>query len=563
MPIKATCPTCTKSYMLADTQAGKRVRCKHCADTFEVPSAAAADPPILEPIDAPPADDVYTIAPSDAPPVKARSAPPPLRPRPGAPRRQPPRPDSGFRAPQTPSSPLVPFILLGGVALAFVLLLSGIFAMSGSSPKDKDGPRAQNDDGPRDGRPRDIQPRDDRPRDDVQPRDNGPRDLQPRDNQPRDNQPRDKDRPRDNPQPVEDFSAEAKNLDEALTFLKHPNALRRRMGALWFLRANVDENRRAEVARALEPLVKDPDGTAADNASGALIRWATREQVPTLITIMQKGDHRNGEAMTALATLKDPRALPPLMARFKMPGQSPFVTNALRTWGPDAEKEVVKLLHDPDPGMRGNVNYLLGEYKTKEEAMLTQTITDLGSANAETKRSAVAWLMSRPKVTEEKRADVAKALNPVLVNADALNIGTALSAVEKWWTKDSVPALVQLLSDPKIAIHRRTIINLLGKTKDERAAKPLADLLEKGVGLELFAAKGALKELGAAAEPAVKAKLTSTNVQARQEACNLLGDIGTRDSLGDLKRLSTADPNFLVKNAAAGAVRKIEAREKK
>src|SRR5437870_12970198 len=36
MSIAVNCPTCGKSYNLNEKMAGKKVRCKHCADTFAV-----------------------------------------------------------------------------------------------------------------------------------------------------------------------------------------------------------------------------------------------------------------------------------------------------------------------------------------------------------------------------------------------------------------------------------------------------------------------------------------------------------------------------------------------
>jgi len=46
MPIETQCPTCEKPYVLADNQAGKRVKCRHCADSFLVrgPSVPDSDP---------------------------------------------------------------------------------------------------------------------------------------------------------------------------------------------------------------------------------------------------------------------------------------------------------------------------------------------------------------------------------------------------------------------------------------------------------------------------------------------------------------------------------------
>ena len=42
MAIETHCPTCLKTYTVADEQAGKTVRCKHCADMFTVSGTPVA-----------------------------------------------------------------------------------------------------------------------------------------------------------------------------------------------------------------------------------------------------------------------------------------------------------------------------------------------------------------------------------------------------------------------------------------------------------------------------------------------------------------------------------------
>jgi predicted Zn finger-like uncharacterized protein len=61
MPISVQCPACKQGYTLADTQAGKHVRCKSCAGTFQVPNA----------------EDVADVLPVEEP-VTARRKPPPV-----------------------------------------------------------------------------------------------------------------------------------------------------------------------------------------------------------------------------------------------------------------------------------------------------------------------------------------------------------------------------------------------------------------------------------------------------------------------------------------------------
>ena len=49
MAIETHCPTCLKTYTVADEQAGKTVRCKHCADMFTVSGTPVASPrPLAE-----------------------------------------------------------------------------------------------------------------------------------------------------------------------------------------------------------------------------------------------------------------------------------------------------------------------------------------------------------------------------------------------------------------------------------------------------------------------------------------------------------------------------------
>jgi len=45
MPIKTSCPHCTQSYSLAESQLGKKVRCKSCGEPFAVEQGVTAKAP--------------------------------------------------------------------------------------------------------------------------------------------------------------------------------------------------------------------------------------------------------------------------------------------------------------------------------------------------------------------------------------------------------------------------------------------------------------------------------------------------------------------------------------
>src|ERR1700722_18648387 len=133
MPINAACPTCNKPYVLADSQLSKRVRCRHCDDTFVVsatPMAPRASEPIAQPDDAP----TYGLQPDS-------TAPPPLPPgRSGPPRMiARPQPRSEFIPRQSPSSPLPSILLIASGLVLLVGLIVGAVLSSpaGGKPADK------------------------------------------------------------------------------------------------------------------------------------------------------------------------------------------------------------------------------------------------------------------------------------------------------------------------------------------------------------------------------------------------------------------------------------------
>jgi len=120
-----------------------------------------------------------------------------------------------------------------------------------------------------------------------------------------------------------------------------------------------------------------------------------------------------------------------------------------------------------------------------------------------------------------------------------------------------VPALTKALqsTDP---FFRYNIMTALGEIKSEKAAGPLAARLSDGSDRETAA--DALKKIGPKAEKEVVKYLENTpnDVLARQEACNILGEIGTKNG-GSIPALQKAakDQNFIVANAANAAITSI------
>ena len=76
-------------------------------------------------------------------------------------------------------------------------------------------------------------------------------------------------------------------LDEALQKLNGPTP-DKRAAAGWLARTPLDPARQAEVARALDPLLSDPDAGVRSEALHALTTWATRDNAASVLGVLKE-----------------------------------------------------------------------------------------------------------------------------------------------------------------------------------------------------------------------------------------------------------------------------------
>src|SRR5207244_1690413 len=119
---------------------------------------------------------------------------------------------------------------------------------------------------------------------------------------------------------------------------------------------------------------------------------ADTASVRGLLQVMQNDQGAWREALPVLARLKDPQAIPVLVQRLRSFTQRDEVRKVLKDWGPAAEKEVARLMHDPDPGIQFVATDLLAAYGTKDDVLLPQTLADLKSPQPRTRINAAEWL---------------------------------------------------------------------------------------------------------------------------------------------------------------------------
>jgi predicted Zn finger-like uncharacterized protein len=162
---------------------------------------------------------------------------------------------------------------------------------------------------------------------------------------------------------------------------------------------------------------------------------------------------------------------------------------------------------------------------------VTRALHQLKSPNPFKRHEALRTLKNTP-LDEGRRAEVIKALEPLLNDADHFTRSDAMKA--------------------------------LARFKDERLAEPIAQHLEEFE--DLLDAAEALKMMGPAAEKAVLARLNHHEIQVRIMVCEILKVIGTKQSIPALDKVVAAgkDPfsgaDHLVAMQAEQTIKSIKAR---
>lgn len=353
-------------------------------------------------------------------------------------------------------------------------------------------------------------------------------------------------------------TTDAVMLQQSLDDLKDNDAQRRRNAAEWIVAANVPAAQQAAVAKAVEPLVNDRD--VRDQAAKVLAKWATKDNVPALVRCLSSDSREVKNAATdALVRLKDERAAEPLAKRLTEHFERESVRKALEDLGPIAEKAVLKYYNHSDHWAREAARKIVAEYGTKDDVILTQSVDDLTAKDKNTRKGAAEWLASAALV-KERQAEVATALDGLLTDSDNQVVEAGLKALKVWVTKGNAASLIERVNDKdgRATFTRNLALELLGKTKDEKAVEAIAPHL--GHGFHHDAAKKALIEIGSG-EKTLHKYLAHPEPLVRRGVCEVLGAIGTKDSVKVLQSSVLADA--AAAREAAKAIQAINERTKK
>jgi|GEM_PF-2850995 len=181
-------------------------------------------------------------------------------------------------------------------------------------------------------------------------------------------------------------------------------------------------------------------------------------------------------------------------------------------------------------------------------------LADLKSGEKDRARRAMSMLQQ--KRGAEPDDDLAEAIAAWLGDGDGFLRQQAAEALTNWATPKAIPALLKCAEGS--GFDARAAVRALGSLKEKRAVPILA--AKMGDMSWRFEAAVALKAIGPTAEGPVARLLKDKDWGVRLEACRILQQVGTKDSLKALEPVAASDENPLVKQTAAAAMETIRGR---
>lgn len=193
--------------------------------------------------------------------------------------------------------------------------------------------------------------------------------------------------------------------------------------------------------------------------------------------------------------------------------------------------------------------------KPISDADLTRALEEVKAGQFKGAQAADRLALAIP--VEARRKEVAAVLTTAAKgNEQGFLRPAATKALKSWATAQDTDTFIELLKDRDFWVRKWAFAGL-GELKQAKGAEAVAPKMSD------FGSRGdavaSLKAMGKVAEKAVLGLLDNSDWGVRAEACKLLAEIGTRESLPALKK-AESDSNFFVKKEAEKAVKALEAR---
>ena len=137
-----------------------------------------------------------------------------------------------------------------------------------------------------------------------------------------------------------------------------------------------------------------------------------------------------------------------------------------------------------------------------------------------------------------RQKEVANLLENVVRTGDFGGKLKAVDALGVWGSSDNVPFLLGLVDGNDVFLKQQAL-EALGRIRDPQGLPIMLDSLEAGGSIQYHARMG-LKHYGSLAEPELLKRLEVDNARMQIQLCEVLGEIGTAQSLPQLTRLPPA-----------------------
>ena len=196
-------------------------------------------------------------------------------------------------------------------------------------------------------------------------------------------------------------------VGQVLFDLRSPILQRRKDALGRLMRAPQDEKRRAEVAKAIEPMLADPDSWGRGDAAKALAGWGSWDNTRALLEALKK-EPEFGVRWAILDTLKvfrDPAAAPQLVVMIAENKERGKAIDALKATGQPAEQAVLRLLDHTDPGVRSEGCRILKDIGPQNSVTALQYIAlNSNAGDAGAAKDALPHCMSRRAPATKKKS---------------------------------------------------------------------------------------------------------------------------------------------------------------
>jgi HEAT repeat protein len=138
-------------------------------------------------------------------------------------------------------------------------------------------------------------------------------------------------------------------VDQTLLDLKADEPKRRFAAASWVAQRDLQATRRAELCKAVEPLVAEREANIFQPVLKTLLKLGSADNIPAFETFLKSGipgDRR--DIYRFLGKTKDARAAALLVRELETRGSGEVVRDSLKACGPAAEGAICKLLLESD-----------------------------------------------------------------------------------------------------------------------------------------------------------------------------------------------------------------------